>query len=575
MADQSVHVTGATKKLIDAARTIRGVPIDRRLWRPGTLRELLDMRATASPEAPFLTYWDEAGPTYSYTYAQFRREVLQIAAWMHVDLGICPGERIATLMHNDPRTVLAYFAAWVLGVCVVPINSGEDDERIAFILENSEAKTLFVLSEYLDRARLAACTLAGQPTLVQVGGEPESDCLHWETALSANWPTDRLPELGLENECLIVYTSGTTGPPKGVMLEQYNLLADAQSIAEWHRFGAADRAMCVLPIHHVNGIVVTLVNPMVHGGSVVLHRKFSTQTFWRALAQEKCTYVSVVPTLLAFLCERAEPLAGYDLSAFRHFICGAGPLTVDLAKSFDEQFGLRVVHGYGLSETTCYNCYLPVDLPAAEYRHWMLECGYPSIGCPISVNEMAIHDGSGVDQPADVRGEIVVRGHCVMKYYFKRPEANADAFAHGWFRTGDEGFWKPGPDRMAAFFITGRLKELIIRGGVNYSPFDIDEVLNAIPGVRSAMAVGFDNAIYGEEIGAYVVLESGAMLTNHEIIAACRLELPYSKCPKVVVFGTEFPVTSTGKYQRNKLKPLFAEWRDAQFREQRQPQAPT
>jgi len=271
--------------------------------------------------------------------------------------------------------------------------------------------------------------------------------------------------------------------------------------------------------------------------------------------------------VLAFLCERADDLSKLDLSKFRHIICGAGPLTVELARKFDQIFQKRIVHGYGLSETTCYSCFLPIDLSQAEHHHWMTECGFPSIGCPLPCNEMAIQDPNGNALPRDARGEIVIRGHNVMKYYFKRPDANKDTFANGWFRSGDEGFYREGKDGRPYFFITGRLKELIIRGGVNYSPFDIDEVLNAIPGVKAAMAVGFENDFYGEEVGAYVQREEGSNISDEEVIEACRAALPFSKRPKVVVFGETFPVTSTGKYQRNKLKPLFEEWKGVQFRE--------
>jgi long-chain acyl-CoA synthetase len=271
---------------------------------------------------------------------------------------------------------------------------------------------------------------------------------------------------------------------------------------------------------------------------------------------------------VAFLCERRDDLTPFDLSRFRHIICGAGPLTVELARRFDAAFGVRVVHGYGLSETTCYSSFLPVDLNREEYAHWMFDCGFPSIGCPIACNAMAIQDAQGIPLPPDTRGEIVARGHNVMKYYFQRPDANRDTFAHGWFRSGDEGFYRVGQDGRDYYFITGRLKELIIRGGVNYSPFDIDEALNAIPGVKAAMAVGFENDFYGEEVGAYVQLEEGATLTESDILRACRERMPFSKSPKVVVFGDTFPVTSTGKYQRNRLKPLFSAWKDTQFREQ-------
>jgi long-chain acyl-CoA synthetase len=209
---------------------------------------------------------------------------------------------------------------------------------------------------------------------------------------------------------------------------------------------------------------------------------------------------------------------------------------------------------------------LPTDLDKNTYAHWMWECGFPSIGIPLPENEMAIHDESGNALPENTRGEIVIRGVNVMRAYFKRPDANASAFTHGWFRSGDEGFWRLGPDGRPYFFITGRLKELFIRGGVNYSPLEIDEVLNAIPGVKAAMAVGFENNFYGEEIGAYVQREPGATLTEAEVLAACRESLPFNKSPKVVLFGEDFPVTSTGKYQRGKLKERFARWRDAEFR---------
>ncbi len=519
-----------------------------------------------TPDKNWFAYCDDSGRTMACTYAEFFDLARRTAAFMASRLELRAGDRVATLMDNDPRTVLIYFGTWLLGATVVPINCGEDDARVVFMLENSEAKAVFVHEE--QAGRYAALT--GKPSplraLVFGGGDAPAGYAGFARMLQDCPPLAPLPDLKPATECLIIYTSGTTGAPKGVVLEQANLLADARSIAQWHRFGPDDRALCVLPIHHVNGIVVTLMTPLCSGGSVVLSRRFRPRAFWKTLAEERCTWVSVVPTALAFLCEDAADLDAFDLTRFRHIVCGAGPLTVEGARRFDQRFGVRVVHGYGLSETTCYSSFLPIDLDETAYRYWMMECGFPSIGCPISANEMAIHDAEGQALPEDARGEIVIRGVNVMKYYFKRPDANRDAFAHGWFRSGDEGFYRRGTDGRDYYFITGRLKELIIRGGVNYSPFDIDEALTAIPGVKAAMAVGFENAYYGEEVGAYVQLEAGASLTEAEIIRACRARLPFAKSPKVVIFGETFPVTSTGKYQRGKLKPLFAAWRDHQFR---------
>jgi long-chain acyl-CoA synthetase len=180
---------------------------------------------------------------------------------------------------------------------------------------------------------------------------------------------------------------------------------------------------------------------------------------------------------------------------------------------------------------------------------------------------MAVHDAAGSALAEGERGEIVIRGVNVMQGYAKRPEANAESFAHGWFRSGDEGFWRADGAGWPYFFITGRLKELIIRGGVNLSPFEIDEVLNRIPGVARGLAVGFENHWYGEEVGAYVMLEAGSALGEEQILHACRERLPFAKAPKVVVLGSDIPVTATGKYQRGRLRPHFERFRDVQFRE--------
>lgn len=510
-----------------------------------TLGQVLRHQQAHRPHAPLLTFRHDDAPAVTWSYAEAVTQAAQVATWLQERFGLRVGDRIATLTANTPETVFLYLGAWLAGITVVPVNVTEDDERIAFILEHAAVKVAFAFSD--QAARVTACPVVRD----------------FDFASAA--PLVHDPDLPPDTEALIVYTSGTTGAPKGVVLEHGNLLADAQGIAAWHGLTETDRAMLVLPIHHVNGIVVTLVTPLLTGGSLVLNNRFSARRFWATVADEGCSWCSVVPTILAFLCE--THLDGLPMPPhFRHFICGAGPLTTDLARRFHETFGVRVVHGYGLSETTCYACFLPTDLTDDQYAHWMWEEGFPSIGVPLPENQLAIHDEGGNALPENSRGEIVVRGITVMRAYFQRPEANAAAFTHGWFRSGDEGFWRRGTDGRPYFFITGRLKELIIRGGVNYSPLEIDEVLNAIFGVKAAMAVGFENNFYGEEIGAYVQREPGATLTEAEVLAACRERLPFNKSPKVVVFGEEFPVTSTGKYQRNRLKERFAAWKDAEFR---------
>ncbi|MGQ9897367.1 MAG: class I adenylate-forming enzyme family protein [Acidobacteriota bacterium] len=521
-----------------------------------TIGSWLQNWAKQQPTAPALIAYDGEGQRTALSYAELWEAVCAGVATLRAQ-GVEPGDRVATLAHNDGETVVAYLSIWTLGACVAPVNMTEEAERKRFIVEHAEARLLLALDDYLDEAYDLAHQLPAVRSVLKLQAG------WWQTGLAK--AREVRPDTASEREALIVYTSGTTGAPKGVVLTQANLLLDAQALRDWNGITRQDGLMCVLPIHHVNGIVVTLLTPLVAGARAILNHRFSPATFWQRIVAEQVRIVSVVPTLLAFLLERHQLFLPEVRSWLSHVICGAGPLTVELARQFEETFGIRVLHGYGLSETTCYSTMLPRDLTPNEHRHWMRESGFPSIGVALPVCNVAIHDATGQPLPPGVRGEIVVCGPTVMVGYFKRPEANADVFAHGWFRTGDEGFYELDAWGRAFFFITGRLKELIIRGGVNLSPFEIDAVLSHIPGVKCGLAVGFENRWYGEEVGAYVVLEEGGQLDAEAILRAARERLPFHKSPKVVVFGTEIPVTSTGKYQRNKLKAHFAPWRDTQF----------
>lgn len=540
-------------------------PIEDRLVPYTSFSDLITKQAAKYDKKPYLIFYDGDKRT-EFSYQEFLRLVNKTANFL-LSKDIRAGDRVATVAHNHSDTVLQYFGAMSIGACVVPINVGEDDERIRYILDNSEAKLAFIRDDYIGRIEPLLPKLP-QLRDICITGSQHSEYPNFRESIQ-NQPEElEIPDnLSLDDEALIVYTSGTTGKPKGVVLKQYNLLVDAKAIADWHKMDDSQRMMCVLPIHHVNGTVVTLLTPLYFGGTTVLNRKFRTTEFFPRIAKEKVNVVSVVPTLLQFLLKGNVAISTLDLSHFRHIICGAGPLTVQLGKEFEEKFGIPIMHGYGLSETTCYSCFLPVDLPEDEHRHWMQDYGYPSIGVPIPTNEMDIHDPDGNSLEPGEHGEIVIRGHNVMKHYFNNPEANAETFKHGWFRSGDEGFYEVDDQGRKFFFITGRIKELIIRGGVNIAPLEIDEVLMHIDGVKAGIAVGFENDWYGEEVGAYIQPDDGKQLTEDRILQTCASELPFHKRPKVVVFGDQMPVTSTGKYQRYKVAHLFQDWQSTQFRE--------
>ena len=537
--------------------------------------EMLFKHARFYDTKPYLIFYDLAGARTEYSFKDFFALTQQCANVMRAH-GIRRGDRVATISHNHSDTVIQYFAAWLMGACVVPVSLSEDDHRIRYILENSRTKLAFLRKDYEKRILPVIQSVPSVPSVISCSEELSELIENASPFFSSE------EAVTIEDEALIVYTSGTTGNPKGVVLTQRNLLADAKGITEWHGMTNSQRMMCVLPIHHVNGTVVTLVTPMYFGGTVVLNQKFQSEHFFERVAKERVNVVSVVPTLLAFLIEyyRTNRSDGADdtvhsafaprdstvVTTLRHTICGAGPLTVELGAHFEEMFGIPIMHGYGLSETTCYSCFLPIDLTPEEHWHWMREYGYPSIGVAIPQNEMMIADESGRELPPGEKGEIAIRGENVMKFYYENDEANERTFSYGWFRSGDEGFYQLDEQGRKFFFITGRIKELIIRGGVNISPLEIDEVLARCPNVKAAIAVGFENNFYGEEVGAYVQPVEGAALTAEEVIAWCREQLPFAKAPKAVIFGNDIPVTSTGKYQRNKCKPLFREWKAVQFR---------
>jgi acyl-CoA synthetase (AMP-forming)/AMP-acid ligase II len=595
------------KQKIHQAHFVRGIAPSDYLVKYRNMFELLQYRTHLQPDDVYMVFYPEAEVKIQLTYKEFISKAFKTANLLK-SRGIKTEDRVATVSHNHLNTIIQYFAAWSLGATVVPINVNEEPERIKYILESSGTRLAFVNSIYLDKILQIQKNLPALKKIFVYGNHakdfnPPADVTieDYEESLK-NQPDAFKPgdDVGPETESLIVYTSGTTGLPKGVVLTQYNLLADADGIAKWHKMEKGQTMMCVLPIHHVNGTVVTHITPMYYGGKAVLNQKFHTRTFFERLAKEKVQVVSVVPTLLQFLCH--DYLSGgqagetgddkdffhvYEeqLSAsFRHIICGAGPLTCELALKFENMFGLEIMHGYGLSETTCYSCFLPITLGDEEHTMWLGEFGFPSIGVEIEPNEMDIHNPNGESVPEGERGEIVIRGHNVMKYYLHADsskavdqsasggEANAKTFEFGWFRSGDEGFYKKDSQGRKYFFITGRIKELIIRGGVNIAPLEIDEVLMSLPEVKAGIAVGFENDWYGEEVGALVLLKEDILAQKPEnevkasIIRQCREKLPAYKSPKVVVLSDTIPVTSTGKYQRNKVKHLFEEFKKIQFK---------
>jgi len=564
------------------------------------LAALLAQVAAQHPTKTYLSYYDDDRSIHRmHRYQDVVDSVAQTAGFLK-KAGVKRGHRVAFLIGNLDYTAILYLATWSLGASVAPINASEDFERKSFIAENSGAKILFARTDYVEEAIQLASRHRLRLVLVN-NQDPQRSSLNDELKNAVDddirakigkmaefYPAVLRNDVrvepetadfdGQDVEALLIYTSGTTGAPKGVRIDQKSIMVDAEGMAKMHAWDADLVGMCVLPIHHVNGIVVTCCTPLYVGGTTVLNARFNTRTFWQRIQDEQVHFVSVVPTLLEFLIhgERrsndAPPFASLDTQSLETIICGAGPLLIETALAFEDTFGVKLTHGYGLSETTCYNSHMPPDLDRDARIGWYKDHQFPSIGTPLAYQEMAILNPDGTLCGPGERGEIAVRGECVCMGYDNRPDANASSFKHGWFLTGDEGFFLHDAHGRPLFFITGRIKEIIIRGGVNYAPLEIDEVLNAHPAVQSALAIPFANRYYGEEIAAYVVLHEGETTSEDEILAHCTARLEFSKSPKVIVFGEDIPYTTTGKPQRIQLaaalKETLARYRDTQFRKQ-------
>ena len=545
--------------------------------------QLLELRAREAPDKPFLVFYDDdARERSSWTRQEFLVEV-RLAAKVLADLGLVAGDAIATADEfNHSDTLIVLCAAWASGLVVAPLNLKEDDERLAYILGHAKVKAVFARDGCAPRVGPIA-RKAGAEIVVAFG----ENCVRtvydaeWgEMMYSAEGEAD-LPPRKLEADALIVYTSGTTGPPKGVLLT-HEMLYDAHGITAHHGFGPDDVFMTAMPLFHVNAIVATCLTAMWSGASIVLNRKWKPQLFWSRVYSENVSATSVVPAMLKALTDIGEDLKQYSgiEDRFRTVICGAGQLYVDVAESFTAKFGIRIRHGWGMSETTCYSCFLPKDLSDADYQAAIAFHGFPSIGVPILHNQMGILDPkTGAPKPAgrlgqpvghECWGEIVVAGRNLMKEYYHNEEANAKTFQFGVLQTGDEGFLALDAKGRPFFFIVGRIKELIERGGEMFSTFEVDALLRQIPGVENALAYGFKSQKLGQEIGAVIERKpdaAGAALTEASVQAWFKRKgVPWEKSPKVVKFVDAIPKTATGKDQRLKFAPLFEGLYETQFK---------
>jgi long-chain acyl-CoA synthetase len=501
---------------------------------PRSIPELLKQRVAATPDKIFLV---SEADNRQYFYNEFEAAVMRTARMLAAK-GVQKGDVVSLLLPNSVEYVIAYFACWQIGALAGPINSLLKSQEIAYVISNSEARALLVNSEFLPLIETIRDELKSLQAIITF--DNEADATREQTP-----GADPTADIDADHEAIIIYTSGTTGKPKGCLLTHANVIANARQISSWLGFTTKDRLLTIMPLFHMNAVSVTTMSALYAGGSTVVSPKFSASRFWQIISDYQVTSFGSVATMLSMLLSTYPDGVprGLKTNQLRFAMCGSAPVPAEVLRRFEEKFNCLVVEGYGLSESTCRSTFNPPD-----QRRRPGSCGVP-IG-----NEMSVVDEEDREVPDGELGEIVLRGENILKGYYKNDTANATAFRNGWFHTGDIGY----RDADGFYYIVDRKSDMIIRGGENIYPREIDEVLYQHPDIAAAAAVGVKDELYGEEVAAVVVLKPGANTTAQEVIDYCKARLADFKCPKTVHFVEDIPKGPTGKLLKRELAKMLS-----------------
>ena len=456
------------------------------------------------------------------TYAEFADRV-DAAAEQFAEYGVGPGSVVAVMLPNRVELLVCLVAAWRLGATATPINpvftANEADHQI------SDADAVVVVNAGPEAPN------AGRPTIFV-------DDLRVVPTGSRRLPA---PATSTDEIALLIYTSGSTGRPKGVMLSHGNIGAMAEMIAEHMGLTRDDHCLLILPLFHVNAICVSFLAPMTVGGQLSVMGRFKAPEFLEAIETLRPTYFSAVPTIYAHLVSQPADVVA-DTSSVRFAVCGAAPASAELLSATQTRFGFGLVEGYGLTEGSCASTVNPVD--------GVRKLG--TVGVALPGQTVAIMAADGTLLPPGERGEVVIQGPNVMQGYLNRPEATADALGDGWLHTGDVGIL----DDDGYLRIVDRIKDMIIRGGENIYPKEIETVLHAHPAVLVAAVLGAPHPVYGEVPVAYVAPYPGQTLDTDELVALCREQLTKIKVPVAIHVLDALPKNPVGKIDKPMLRTL-------------------
>jgi long-chain acyl-CoA synthetase len=466
------------------------------------------------------------------TYAGLDDMTSRLAAFL-AERGIEPGDRVGIMLPNVPEFAVAYYAVLRAGAVVVPMNVLLKEREVAFYLSDPEARLMFAWEQFEVEARKGAAIAGTECMVISSDGFGE---LLWGVAART-----AIADRAGSDTAVILYTSGTTGKPKGAELTHSNLVSNAQACLELFSMTSDDIILGALPLFHAFGQTCTLNTAVASGATLVPVPRFDAEKVLAMIERDRVTVFAGVPTMFAALLHHPARQQ-FDTSSLRLCISGGAAMPVEILRGFEATFGSIILEGYGLSETS----------PVASFSHPDRVRKVGSIGTPIEGVEMRVVDTSRNAVAQGDSGEIAIRGNNVMKGYWRRPEATAEAIDEdGWFYSGDIGR----VDDDGYFFIVDRKKELIIRGGYNVYPREIEEVLYEHPAVREAAVIGIPHPDLGEEIGAAVALKSGAEVSVDELREFAKSRVAAYKYPRHVWFVDELPKGATGKILKREVRP--------------------
>ncbi len=490
------------------------------------------------------------------TYAQVNGAANQVANLL-VARGIQPGDKVALSCPNLPYFPIVYYGILKAGATVVPLNVLLKGREVAYHLDDSDAKAYFCFEGTAELPigqaghqgfeQTDGCEHFFVITVDPTAASPIEGTETLGAAMGGQQPTFETVETDADDTAVILYTSGTTGQPKGAELRHRNMHSNA--LTGEALFGASkddpDTYLCVLPLFHSFGQTVIMNGGFAYGGTVVMLPRFEADAALKTMAKEGVTFFAGVPTMYWGLLGALEG-SGVDVKGLaenlRVAAAGGSALPVEVHKEFQKRFGVTILEGYGLSETS----------PVASFSPFGEDVRVGSIGKPIPEVEMKLinpEDWSDLPDDPEQVGEIAIKGPNIMKGYYDRPDATDEAIRDGWFRSGDLGR----KDEDGWYYIVDRSKDMIIRGGFNVYPREIEEVLLTHEAVSLAAVVGVPHDSHGEEIKAFVILKDGASVTEDELVAWGKEQMAGYKYPRIIEFRDEFPMTSTGKILKREL----------------------